>query len=487
MVRFDQKIMINFTYFCLPKLSEMTSFKLMFLLFAVAVSAQTSTKNFGAFATAVFLNVNGNKEYYACSGSGVDRISNLDFYTHLGVFKRHSQDLRIAGGEIKSYAKTNANVCLGKLHYRLYKQNNPPKNKIYKTFDLPWESDCNWGFFENSPGPCNEGDQKWQSENKNLDLTSLCAGDYTLEVFFKLIGSHKNTTKCDEQIQIYKDENKTAFKMNFTIHEDFYLKAFTPKNTVNEGEDISLLCESKNQGDIVKYVWKHPKFTSIEQNPIVKNIKYKQSGIYTLWVNTNCGKWFKKEVEINVVPKPKIISKKTQKIPVKTSIPIPPSIPTKEEITRAVTTNITEIKPSENIILEKPVIIQTNEIVKSEIEIKRDSRYSKKIKDITYKNPNIKILIRDYDIEDGDVLSVFYNYNLIGEKIEVKKIGQSIELNLNENTSTHELIFVAESFGKISPNTSEIEMIVDDKLIKYRITTSKTVNAKFEFKSFYEK
>ena len=463
----------------------MSLFRLLLISFCFSVTAQNTTKNFGEFATAIFIDVNGDRNYYACSGTGIDRISQLDFYISLGTFKRYSKDLRIAGGEIKSFVRTNANVCAGKMHYRVYKSSNTPKNNIFNAIDLPWESDCNWmGFFQNSPGPCKDGDQKWQSENRNLDLTSLCPGEYTLEIFFELIGSHSSTTKCNERERFYKDENGQSFKMNFSIYEDFYLKAFTLQKTINEGDDVALFCESKNQVDVVKYLWKNERFKSNEQNPVIKKIQANQSGIYTVWVNTKCGKWYKKEVEIQVIPKPKETSnfnkkpKPIQATPTKITETKP-----KDEFIRPVETALTEIKPVQNTVLDKQmVIIPEKEVIKSDIENKRDTRYSKLIKEFTFSNPNIKIFISDYDVEDGDILSAFYNNELIGSKIEVTKKGQQLELLLNENADTHELIFVAESFGKISPNTSEIQIIVDDKTIKYRVTTSKTMNAKFLFR-----
>lgn len=272
--------------------------------------------------------------------------------------------------------------------------------------------------------------------------------------------------------------------MNFSIYEDFYLKAFTSQKTINEGEDVALFCESKNQVDIVKYLWKNERFKSNEQNPVIKKIQANQSGIYTVWVNTKCGKWYKKEVEIQVIPKPKEIANSNKKP--KPTLPTPTKIidpNPKEEFIRPIETALTEIKPEQNTVIEKPMaIIPKKEGIKSDIEIKRDSRYSKLIKEFSFSNPNIKIFISDYDVEDGDVLSVFHNNELIGSKIEVAKKGQQLELLLDENTNAHELIFVAESFGKISPNTSEIQIIVDDKPIKYRVTTSKTKNAKFLFR-----
>ena len=198
----------------------------------------------------------------------------------------------------------------------------------------------------------------FRSENRNLDLTNFCAGDYTLEVFFELIGSHNSTTKCNESLHFYKDENGKSFKMNFTIHEEVYLTAYTPQKTINEGEDVSLFCESKNQADIVKYVWKHSKFNSKEQNPIIKKIKPNQSGIYTVWVNTKCDKWYKKELEIQVIPKPKTVitpsknTKQNQPIAAKTTETNP-----KEEVVRTIETSITELKAEQNTIQEKPMVI----------------------------------------------------------------------------------------------------------------------------------
>jgi hypothetical protein len=166
----------------------------------------------------------GQAGFFA-SGGGVIRLSHNaspDFNTQeWNVNYGSTHSLWLKGGYAHTFKGANGNICSTKLHYRVYKQGDAPG--LFNDFNVP--------FIANSPfttladgGAVNGstlGDQKWENESENIDLTALATsnGTWVLEVYFSAKGSTSNSFGCDEDIFYSNFGNN--FKIYFNIVDDF--------------------------------------------------------------------------------------------------------------------------------------------------------------------------------------------------------------------------------------------------------------------------
>jgi len=208
--------------------------KLLPILFSIFLSIPCFA-DFGIYATAVYININGTSAFHNCLAPGNGQsIGNVSFQgTNLGSFYQNDGNLVLAGAEIKSFKGSADNVCSGTIYYTVYLKNQRPQNPGFLPIGLGFYSDCTdptCGSFPNAfpqgkgGGCCNPGDQKWQfpgggnggGANGNIDLTSRGTGEYTLEVYFQITGQDNGngcgTTKYDSQ-----NSNPTNYTASFSI------------------------------------------------------------------------------------------------------------------------------------------------------------------------------------------------------------------------------------------------------------------------------
>ncbi|MBS1741645.1 MAG: hypothetical protein JST81_01310 [Bacteroidetes bacterium] len=97
-----------------------------------------------------------------------------------------------------------------------------------------------------------------------------------------------------------------------------------------------------------------------------------------------------------------------------------------------------------------------------------------------------KVTLKLYDngVVDNDTVSVFYNGKLIAGKKRLSEKPIELHLDLDENTSIHEIVMFAENLGSIPPNTALIVVNVDGKRYELHSSASLTENAvlTFEYK-----
>lgn len=178
-----------------------------------------------AFASAVNLRTceapNFPYAFYNISGDVTNQISTVNLENqNFGNFFQGSGDFRLQGGELKTFKEDYANVCETLLRYRIYPTSTP--SGAFLPLSINFLEDCSScpGFFPTG-GPCNGlgtcNDQKWQttSLNGNIDLTTFPPGNYTLEVYFEILGNNSNTTGCSDTRFINNEVNN--YKATFTI------------------------------------------------------------------------------------------------------------------------------------------------------------------------------------------------------------------------------------------------------------------------------
>ncbi|MDP3467451.1 MAG: hypothetical protein Q8S11_03915 [Daejeonella sp.] len=89
----------------------------------------------------------------------------------------------------------------------------------------------------------------------------------------------------------------------------------------------------------------------------------------------------------------------------------------------------------------------------------------------------VRLEIRDYLKEDGDIVSVYHNRRpFIRNQLIVNKPSNHT-LRLNRNQELHEIILYAENLGKIPPNTSNLRIYDGVKEHQVLIRSSKEVSA----------
>jgi hypothetical protein len=193
--------------------------RVLALLIATMFSL-SSYADFGVYASAVYLNVNGNGEFYNTLKPGnTQDITNVDFTGDLGTFENNSGLLKLNGAEIKSY-KNGGNVCSGTIFYRIYADGSTPG--AFNSINLPFYSACTGsscnGFpnsFDYGGGCCNPDDQKWQQAAQQIDLTAYPSGKYVLEVYYTITGDGSSTSGCGSTA--YDTNNSNNYKVTYTI------------------------------------------------------------------------------------------------------------------------------------------------------------------------------------------------------------------------------------------------------------------------------
>lgn len=89
----------------------------------------------------------------------------------------------------------------------------------------------------------------------------------------------------------------------------------------------------------------------------------------------------------------------------------------------------------------------------------------------------IRLEIKDYLKEDGDIISVYHNRRpFIKNQLIVNRPSSHI-LRLNRNQELHEIILYAENLGRIPPNTSNLKIYDGIKEHQVMIQSSKEVSA----------
>ncbi len=201
------------------------------LFIILAVYGNTALGQFGLYASATYIKINGSSSFYNNTAPGLGQnIGTNNFQgTDLGIFAQNAGTLKLVGSEVKTFKGATDNVCGAELLFTVYSIGNRPVAPVYQSIGLGFYSDCFapscssfFGSFDlvAGGGCCSQGDQKWQNPGfgvaADIDLTQYPFGDYTLEIYYSYSGedggSGCGTTKFDNNLNA--PDNYTA---RFTI------------------------------------------------------------------------------------------------------------------------------------------------------------------------------------------------------------------------------------------------------------------------------
>ncbi len=264
--------------------------------------------NFGEFASAVLIqtcnNSNTTNSYFNTTGNLANQISPTPYQSHnFGAYIQNSGQLKLQGGEMKTWKNNPGNVCGVTLYYRIYPASSTPSGS-FSAITLPFYENCNSGSFP-SGGPCGGNDQKWQRPGNsnpfaNIDLTTFSPDNYVLEIYYDILGSHTSNSNCDATVSV--NNNNNNFTSQFSI-----IAPPTASNTGAYCAGQTIQLNASNGGS--NYQWSGPNsFTNTTQNPTISNATTAMAGTYTVSVSTanNCPVTATTNVVVNPNPNAQI-------------------------------------------------------------------------------------------------------------------------------------------------------------------------------------
>ncbi len=240
--------------------------KILFFASLLLVFFTANAQNFGYFATAVWMKDSSYTGFFntddTSSPSAISNNPYINFDSALGSFPQNSGSLIISGAEVKTFKESNSNVCGATLYFTVYPVGNRPADPVFSAIDLGFFSNCTGGVFDVGGGPCNVGDQKWQTINNATDLTTFDPGTYTLEVYYRIPGSYNSTSQCGDTTYDNNNGSSTNYTASFIItkvlpvhllnfagsyHQSGITLNWTVTNEINEkGFEVQRSTDGKN-------------------------------------------------------------------------------------------------------------------------------------------------------------------------------------------------------------------------------------------------
>ncbi|MGB4774648.1 MAG: hypothetical protein WBP45_05720, partial [Daejeonella sp.] len=139
---------------------------------------------------------------------------------------------------------------------------------------------------------------------------------------------------------------------------------------------------------------------------------------------------------------------------------------------------------------KKELIVKVSDTIKTIPVVNSSADVSKRtntlIKTITIHSPDIKIEVLDNGAIDNDTVSVYFNKNLLLNKVRISKQAITLQLKATLN-GENELIMYADNLGDVPPNTAEMRVYVDGKKHIILISSDEKKNGAIRFEISKEK
>lgn len=164
-------------------------------------------------------------------------------------------------------------------------------------------------------------------------------------------------------------------------------------------------------------------------------------------------------------------------------IPEPSEIPEPEEeelVSVETTDSISDTEPLPYPEEEPIVVIEDEkpeEYKEEKLKELREVREDKVV--ATYalgKKNKIKLKVRDYGEEDGDIVSIFLDDEIIVQNYEITRKARTFNIDVNPKES-HRLTFVANNLGTVAPNTCTVNISIGNKSFLRKLFTDEESNA----------
>ncbi len=152
--------------------------------------------------------------------------------------------------------------------------------------------------------------------------------------------------------------------------------------------------------------------------------------------------------------------------PVTKPLPSNPKAPVKDSIGKHIP------KP-----LPAPIPIPPKEVKRDSITSKITNRKKNTFARLVVDVKNITLNVYDNGVVDGDTVSIYYNGKLLVSRQRISAKAITLEVELDENATSHEITLYAENLGSIPPNTALVVIIAGDKRHELHSSSSLTENA----------
>ena len=110
------------------------------------------------------------------------------------------------------------------------------------------------------------------------------------------------------------------------------------------------------------------------------------------------------------------------------------------------------------------------------------NRQNELVKTITVNTTDVTVDLYDNGTIDNDTVSVYLDKKLVVSKQRLTEKPITVKINLDERTTFHEMVMVAENLGEIPPNTSLMIVNAGDQQYEVRITSTEQKNAVVHFR-----
>ena len=178
-------------------------------------------------------------------------------------------------------------------------------------------------------------------------------------------------------------------------------------------------------------------------------------------------------VKTSPLPNPVIKPKPVQKVPVLSPTPKPPVkvTPKPTPVQETITNRKKPVPLQPNIILREPDALPPLIAQRKKVE---QGRLTVNVRELT-------LNLYDNGVVDGDTVTVYYNGKLIVNKKRLSTAPVVINLVLEDNVTTHEIVLFAENLGSIAPNTALIVVTAGKKRYELRSSADLSKNAVLVF------
>lgn len=229
---------------------------LLALVSTVAVNAQNE---FGIWASAIYLSTDGGttKTFYNTNPLNGDpnAIGTANFGGSLGTFTAGDNKLVVHGAELKTWKGTNANVCGGKVNYRIFPKGSPSGS--FTQIAIGFKCDCNTNVFADGLGACGARDQKWSTSNANNVITlPTNPGVYVLEVYYEANGQVGGTSQCNDTK--YDSNNSANYSAEFTVNAPLPVRLLDFSGR-KQSQGIALSWNTSSEENFKHFVIEHSK------------------------------------------------------------------------------------------------------------------------------------------------------------------------------------------------------------------------------------
>lgn len=205
------------------------------------------TCTFNPIASAVNLTsceTSATGDYFNVTGGTIAPATDVFTGTPYGTYVQGSGNFVLNGGQLRSTKTVTSNVCEVYMYYRVYETSTAPP--AFTSIQLNLYDTCSGGVYPIEGSACSTGEQIWENTGAAVDLTTYAAGDYTVEVYYELIGDNDSPTACDGDI-VTLNNSGNNYIANFSIQDPI---TFASQNEECDANNASITFSGFPVGEV---------------------------------------------------------------------------------------------------------------------------------------------------------------------------------------------------------------------------------------------